>query len=355
MDIRVSNIKFKRKPNTEGYFKIVDAMKKVGAFKDVTLKQLAWYIGEGHSVILAKYKKAEEVINSISKDYIESLQLLTLDVETEKVDEIDPSTGEVISKKLFAEPLPIDEVEGMIYSKYGIKPILKYKTFSHTEEEPRARLIYYIDRPVSVVEYENMLKTILHDKDLKGRLDNQCKNANRIWQGTDKGVKICKDYKPVTEELIQKLLETYKEIEPQQKAERKVVEFHGEKGQVSDLTGRVKFKIESREEIRQMINNEIDIIDFLVSRFGLRFNKRCNLNANVINCNCPIHHGSNEKGFAIYKNTNTAYCYGDCDRAYNIMNLGYLYYNQSSFDAVALSLIEEYNLQLKEEWIDKII
>lgn len=352
MEIRVSGLKFRRKPGTNEYFKIQKAIKTVGAFKDVSLKELAYYIGEGHSVILAKYKRITAAISSIDREYIESLQLMTLDVETEKINKIDENTGEVIGKELFAKPLPIEEVENIIYKKFGIKPILKYKTFSHTEEEPRARLIYYISRPVTVKEYESMLKVILNDKELKGRLDDKCKNANRLWQGTDKGVKICKDYKPVSEELITQLLEEYEKLSPSLKLNRKPIEYTGAAGTITNIASRVRLKKEYREEIKDMINHSIDIVDFLQSRFGLTFNRNCKFNSDVINCNCPIHRGHNEKGFAIYRKTNTAYCFGDCDQAYNIMKLGYLYYNQYSFNNVALSLIEEYNLQLQEKWIE---
>lgn len=352
MEIRVSEIKFKRKPNTEGYFKIQKAIKTVGAFKDVSLKELAWYIGEGHSVILAKYKKVEESITSIGRDLIESLQLMTLDVETEKIDIVDESTGEVIGKKLFDKPLEIEEVEQLLHNKYGIKPILKYKTFSHTEQEPRARLIFYIERPVTVKEYESMLKVILNDSELKGRLDDKCKNANRLWQGTDKGVQICKDYKPVTEDLINRLLKDYETLNPSLKANRKPIDFKGSTGNITDLADRVRIKKEYREEVKQMINSSIDIIDFLQQRFNLQMNRRCGNNLDIINCNCPIHGGRNEKGFAIYRKTNTAYCFGDCDQAYSIMKLGYIYYNQYSFNNVALTLIEEYNLPIQEKWLD---
>ena len=355
MEIRVSNVKFKRKPNTEGYFKIQKALKSIEAFKDVSLNALAYYLGEGHSVILAKYKKTEDAINSVGREYIESLQLMTLDVETEKVDEVDPNTGEVIGKKLFAEPLKIEEVEEIIYNKYNIKPILKYKTFSHTEEEPRARLIYYLEKPVTVEEYESMLKVILEDKDLKGRLDDKCKNANRIWQGTDKEVIKCRDYKPVSSELIDKLLEEYKQLIPQLQTIRKHIEYTGEKGKVVDVLRRIKLDYRYRDEIKQIINTQIDIVDFLTSKFGLQVGRRTNINASRFNCSCPIHNGSNEKGLAIYRDTNTAFCFGDCQKSYNIMNLGYLYYNEFNFDVVALSLMKEYGIPIKEEWILKTL
>lgn len=352
MDVRVSGIKFKRKPDTEGYFKIQKALKTAGAFKDVSLKELAWYIGEGHSVILAKYKKVAEAISSISREYIESLQLMTLDIETEKVDIVDEVTGEILGKEFFADPLPTEDIEFIIYRKYGIKPIIKYNTFNHTEDDPRARLIYYIHRPVTVMEYESMLTAILHDEELKGRIDKQCKNANRLWQGTDKEVRIRKDYKPIDEDLIQRLLNTYENIKPQIQANRSQITYTGRKGAIIDLADRVKVKSEYRMVVKDLINTSVNVVEFLQSHFGLQLNRHCNLNQNIINCRCPIHNGHNEKGFAIFQNTNSCCCFGDCDRSFDIMQLGYYYYGEFNFNKIALTIIDEYNLSIDERWVE---
>lgn len=339
MKVRVSDCKFKRKPDQKGYYKLVASLKKHGADKNLSCSQLAYVISEGQPVILAEYEETPEAKISINRNFIKSIQLMTLDVETEK--------------DLHNIPFPIEKVEQIVYELYGIKPIMVYKTFSHTEADPRARLIYYIHRPVDVEEYQSMVTAILHQEELMGRLDKQCKNANRIWQGTDKGVEIRKDYIPVDEVLIEKLKTEYSEkIRPILR--NRVIPFGGQTSSLSNMVDKVRIRPQYKNEVREFINNSIDITDYLTRYFGLE-PLRSSRHTDVVNCRCPIHGGNNEKGFAIYKNTNTCYCYGNCEKKFDIMQLAYLHYNEYNFNKVAVSVLEDYNLNIRDEWLEILV
>ncbi len=72
--------------------------------------------------------------------------------------------------------------------KHGIKPILFYYSFSHTLEKPKFRLIFAMDEIIT-----NSLKRAFIAETLVSlfpQADKSCINADRIFFGTDKEVKI---------------------------------------------------------------------------------------------------------------------------------------------------------------------
>lgn len=338
MKIKASRIRMKRKPTQEEYKRIVYGLKEKNSNIDVTCVQLAKLLENGHSVILAEYSEEADEVKSISTKYIISTQLLVLDVETDKT----------INK----DSWNLKHATEVIYEKYGIKPIIVYETFSSTSEDPRGRLIYFIEIPINAEDYRKIIEVMLGDESINGRFDKQTKNLSRIWQGTDKEVQIRKDYKPINEDLIQRLLNTYENIKPQIQANRSQITYTGRKGAITDLADRVKVKSEYRMVVKDLINTSVNVVEFLQSHFGLQLNRHCNLNQNIINCRCPIHNGHNEKGFAIFQNTNSCCCFGDCDRSFDIMQLGYYYYGEFNFNKIALTIIDEYNLSIDERWVE---
>lgn len=69
-----------------------------------------------------------------------------------------------------------------------ISPVIYYKSFSHTEEKPKFRLIFAMRKPVEMEERREFLADTFPT--LFPQSDTSCVNADRIYFGTNKEVNI---------------------------------------------------------------------------------------------------------------------------------------------------------------------
>lgn len=151
-----------------------------------------------------------------------------------------------------------------------------YPSFSHTEELPKYRLVFILDK---IVRNKNIRDTIMNNLcSLFGQADLSCLNADRLFFGTDKEVK-----KVDTENLLKTEI----------------------------ALGLFPPKIENRYDKKsfdtelEKLKNEFDFFDYLLKRNGpiITDNGKYTM---FENCEICGHH----KDLVYYKDSNTFHCFG---------------------------------------------
>ena len=98
------------------------------------------------------------------------------------------------------------EMQGLIYKKIGIMPIISYPTFSDTDLT-RFRLIYRFENAVDVETFRLFYEAIAWK--FKKYIDQATKNANRIWAGTNKSVNYFPKDIPIDFPKLLKVINAY--------------------------------------------------------------------------------------------------------------------------------------------------
>ena len=90
-------------------------------------------------------------------------------------------------------------------SDSGLKPCFGYYTFSHTETVPKFRLAFLMDRPVTDMESRDKIQLAIM-QGFDGLIDASCKNASRIFFGSQSGSLIYSDFDAVNsvDELLER-------------------------------------------------------------------------------------------------------------------------------------------------------
>ena len=88
-------------------------------------------------------------------------------------------------------------------SDSGLKPCFGYFTFSHSGTVPKFRLAFLTDRPVTDINDRNKVQLAIMQV-FDGLIDASCKNASRIFFGSQSGSLIYSDFDAVnsTDELL---------------------------------------------------------------------------------------------------------------------------------------------------------
>lgn len=89
-----------------------------------------------------------------------------------------------------------------------IMPIFAYFTFSYTYEKPKYRLVFLMDKPIT--DYEVRGKVISTLVNMFSQSDRSCINADRIFLGTNKGIKLYNLDSRITVEQIMKIYKPLK-------------------------------------------------------------------------------------------------------------------------------------------------
>ncbi len=316
--IKCSQKAYEKKPVAKEIINITYGLKN----NDSTIidyKDFKEVIEKGHSFILAKYKKGSK---TIFENDIEYINAIAIDVDS-KVNKIN-----------------MYEMQGLIYKKIGIMPIITYPTFSDTDLT-KFRLIYRFENPVDVETFRLFYEAIAWK--FKKYIDQATKNANRIWAGTNKNVNYFEKDIPIDLPILLKVINAYSLY--LRRSERKTVV--AKKETYTEYEKKDYIKTEYKEEVIKLIMNNIKLIEFITDKFGGNFKKIGNKYVG----RCTIHNGDNKTALVI---TGSTYrCYTHCGTG-NIFTLAKQVYKIDNFSQLAFRLSEEYKIDIPQEYIRRV-
>lgn len=326
--VKVSSESFKVKPTLEDNKRITyKDFWNDNSTHNLSYKNISELIKNGHSFILAEFKKN---CGNIEVDNIESISCLALDIDSKE------------------NPITMMEMISLVYQKFGIYPVISYRTFSDADFT-RFRLIYRLENKIDAETYKTLYRAFVWK--LEKYLDKQVINPNRIWAGTNKDVIYSEHDMPISFKLLVNLINKYKSklVRDRNKAdkERKEKYKHFVNNEIEAIKGDYIRK-EYKEEVANYIISNIDLKYFIEKHFGGDLKR----NGNKLTGCCPIHGGDNRGAFSIFTETNTYCCFTRCGSG-NIITLAKMIYNVNFFSELVFILAKEYNLTLKEEWIKR--
>lgn len=223
---------------------------------EVTLRELIEAVQEGKAVSPAVMKgtKADEFLEQ---------QIFMVDIDNKKKD------------------IPFLQVEEAISicEKYHLPLAFYYFSFSHTEKIPKYRLVFVINEVVT----EHILRATIMQRliEIFEQADTSCKNADRVFFGTNKEAVICDLKARISVDDIFKIV-------PKSIVEKK------EKLDSS----------RSDSELNKLIK-DFNFFDYLKKRNG-KIKYENDKYAMFENCEICGH----KDDLVYYKNTNTFYCFG---------------------------------------------
>jgi hypothetical protein len=162
--------------DTQSYKNKDLASAKIGSMKkriqsspslELSLEQLADKIGKGHSFSPAVLK------GGLSSNNWKEQQIFCIDVDN----------------NLDSEPMLTIDMALAICDRNSIKPAFYYFTYSHTEVHPKYRLAFVCKEVITDESQRRIIMDCLVS--LFTQSDAACKNADRIFFGTNKEVKTC--------------------------------------------------------------------------------------------------------------------------------------------------------------------
>lgn len=309
---------YKEKPTAKDMVSITYDLKSYDS-TIISYKALKDILEEGHSILLAKFKKGSK---SIKEEDIEYINCIALDIDS-KVNKIS-----------------MYEMQTLIFKKLGIMPIISYPTFSSTDLT-KFRLLYRFENPVDVETFRLFYEAITWK--FKKYIDTATKNANRIWAGTNKSVNYFEKDIPIALPTILKLINSY--TASLKRGNKKVIA--NKKESYEEFKDCDYIKSEYKEEVIKLIIDNIKLIDFIIDNFGGSFKKISNRYVGK----CCIHGGDNKNALVITENTYR--CYTHCGTG-NIFTLGKIYYKIDNFSQLAFRLSADYNIAIPEEWIKRV-
>lgn len=320
--IRISEKGYLTKPTAEDIKKITWGFKNSNCV-EVSYEQLLNYISKGHSVLLADFQSN---CNSIKEDFINSISCIALDIDSKE--------NKINMTKM------VDKIE----KKFGITPILSYRTFSDIDNT-KFRLIYRLDGAVDVEVYKKLYKALQWKFK---ELDQQTCNANRIWAGTNKGVMYNPNNTPISFQLMVKLINAYdsKIKREEEKVRKNRVILSGNCGKI-EFNNKVYIKPQFKQEVLEYLIQNIDLKEYIQKHFGGYFKRD---NNNWVGA-CVLHGGDNKHALVISDRIYT--CFTRCGTG-NIITVAKLVYKDSNFSNVALELAKEYGLGIPREYITEV-
>lgn len=317
--IRCSQRAYKHKPTKEEMRLIMWQMARKSFTKEVNYKQLAWLIKQGHSTLLAEY----DDVDGVGEKNIKMLNCIALDVDSKE------------------NKITMKEMVQLLDEDLKIKPVVAYRTFSDTDNT-KFRLIYRFESPVDVETYRNfyMALQLKYNK----YLDQQTKNANRVWAGTDKQVFYNGADKVITFSLLLKMINWY---EKKVKKQKEVKKIEVKKGYV-DFDNKDYIRPEYKKDVVQLLISNIDLKDFLENKMGARLKPERD---SFVGC-CPIHKGDNDHAFVVTNNIWT--CFTRCNKTGNLLTVAKEFYKINNFSHIAFSLARDYNINIPEKFIRRV-
>ena len=192
--LHIDNISYKNKKDAEkDYYLIKTRLQQYSLPINITIENLLEAIQDGKTVSPA-------VMKGTTADAFVEQQVFMVDIDNKK------------------EHIPILLVEEAISicKKNHLPLAFYYYTFSHTEKVPKFRLVFIMEEVIR----DNTLRLMIIQSlmALFEQADTSCKNADRIFLGTNKEVKICNLKSRIT---IDSILDIASDISSKSKAEKK--------------------------------------------------------------------------------------------------------------------------------------
>ena len=160
LKLMIDEVPYKEKPAGAEIGKIQNRLGQQSALKEVTLEQLCSCIEKGYTICPAVMDGGMK-----NEDWRQQ-QLICIDVDS------DAKKGIII---------PLEESLAIL-EKNKIDVLAHYPSFHDSKEEPRYRILFMLDKPISSVEKRDFIVEGLTEL-LKG--DHSCTNPARIFFGTD--------------------------------------------------------------------------------------------------------------------------------------------------------------------------
>jgi hypothetical protein len=222
---------------------------------EITLEDLMSQISNGHSISPAV------MAGTRAADWQEQ-QLFLVDIDNEQ------------------EGLPVVTVRETLAlcDEINIRPAFYYRSFSHSQEKPKFRLVFVMDEPITEPNQRQAISKALVS--IFPQSDKACINANRIFYGTNKLAKMHDLEARVT---IADIYAMY-----------------------TSPNARTDIKTDAKRESRlRGIVRDFDFLSFLEKRNGKY--RVTTTGATFKNCEVCSHHDN----LAYYRETNTFYCFSD--------------------------------------------
>ena len=315
MYLKITKTAYREKPTNWG--EVTQELKEAETLQ-MDFETLAKYIKKGHSFILANFDKDAK---DIRQELIKDVPAIALDIDSKE------------------KPIQLNQLVMMIKDRFNIIPTIAYTTFNDIDGT-RFRLIYAFDSPISIEEYKLVYKGLLT---LYGDyLDHQTTNCNRAWAGTNKRVLYSNKGTYINQQIRNEVISLI-QTKPKKEFIKKVYNCR----KVSNsLLDKFFIKKEYKDYIMQLLVDSIPLEEFISEKFGGEFKR---YGSRLMGA-CPIHGGDNKTALSIYTDTNSYTCFTRCGTG-NIVTLAYLYYNTNDFSYVALSLMNEYKIDIPDDAI----
>lgn len=181
--LHIDTVKYKNKKfskNEEEMKKIKYRLQGASPPTEVTILELAEAVQEGKTVSPAVMKGTK------TKDFVEQ-QVFMVDIDNEKKDIPNLKVEEAIS----------------ICEKYHLPIAFYYFSFSHTEKKSKYRIVFVMNEIIT----DHILRDTIMRKliELFEQADTNCRNADRVFFGTNKEAVICDLKARITVDNVLKL------------------------------------------------------------------------------------------------------------------------------------------------------
>lgn len=317
--IRKTSKGYDHKPTKNEMRIVMHEMKQVKSDIAITYEQLAILVKNGYSVLLAEFKKN----NGVEIDNIKLLDCIALDIDSKE------------------NKITMKEMIKILKEDLKISPVIAYRTFSDTDNT-KFRLIYKFESSVDYETYTTFYKGL--QLKYKKYLDQQTKNPNRVWAGTNKEVYYNKNDMPINFGLLVNIINWYDKKKAKEEKERKIEVKKG----FTKYEGKDYIRPEHKKDVLELLINNISLKEFLETKMGARFRKE---NGSYVG-RCVIHGGDNTSALVVTGKIWT--CFTQCNKTGNLITVAKKYYNTNNFSEVAFSLARDYNILIDENFIRRV-
>lgn len=262
----------------------------------------------------------------IRKENIENINFFSLDVDNHYVD---------VDKKSIYTNYSIKSAKELVFTAFGIMPIIVYTTFSGTNIEngsERFRMIYQLENNIDATTLSNLLCAIMNK--IPNIFDENCTDASRKFLGTNKKPKIFRDNITLLTGEMKNIVHEYQEQQLKLVAEEKQAR-----------------EIKQAENAKKYANNNCSNNGSGFNEYAIDQLKQIDIHdylgvSNKGNICCPIH-GGKDKNFSIHytKEAWKVTCHSrGCVKGGSIIDLHMALNNISEGEAIK-QLCNMYNIE----------
>ena len=255
--LHLDTIGYKEKPTNDDMAIIKNRVQRDSPPVEVTLHELIDAVEKGKAVSPTVMKGTK------AKDFVEQ-QVFMVDIDNKNTD---------ISILTVEEALSICEKNHLPLAFY-------YFSFSHTEKIPKYRLVFVMNEVITdVILRATIMRRLI---DLFEQADTNCKNADRVFFGTNKEAIICNLEARITLDTILKI-----PLKPTMEEREK------------SYTGKIDSELDKMKK-------DFDFLGYLKKRNG-ELKRDTDIYAMFENCEICGHHDD----LVYYYETNSFYCFSD--------------------------------------------